>query len=70
VGAAEAILPDAKLTFSRTSPSAESFRAAIHAALARAQADTARVAQPRSQLVYDPEVDTHVARLYQLMQTV
>jgi len=68
VGAAEAILPGAKLEFSRAHP--ESFRAAMHAALARAQAGDARIADPRSQLVYDPEVDVHVARLYHLMQTV
>jgi len=68
VGAAEAIRPDAKLEFSRASP--DGFSAAIHAALARAQAGTAQIVDPRSQLVYDPDVDMHVAALYQLMQTV
>ena len=65
VGSAEAVTGDAKIEFSRQSPG--SFEQAIHQALERVQAGSARVDRPLERLVYEPSVDTHVAALYQLM---
>ncbi len=68
VGSAEAVRSTAKIEFSRTTRG--SFERAIHAALERVHAGTARVAAPRDHLVYDPDVDAHVTALYRLMSAI
>jgi glycosyltransferase involved in cell wall biosynthesis len=68
VGAAEAMISAAKIEFSRTAQ--DSFEHAIHAAMDRVRAGTARVGEPRKNLVYNPDVDAHVAALYQLMSAM
>jgi len=64
VGAAETVKGDAKIEFSRRS--AGSFERAIHTALERVQRGKARIADPLASLVYNPDVDAHVASLYKL----
>jgi glycosyltransferase involved in cell wall biosynthesis len=65
VGSAEAVASAAKIEFTRRATG--SFERAIHLALERVRAGDARVADPRANLVYDPDVDAHVAALYRLM---
>lgn len=65
VGAAEAIKATAKIEFSRDRRG--SFNEAIQTAIERFRAGTARIAQPRASLAYEPDVDAHVAALYRLM---
>jgi glycosyltransferase involved in cell wall biosynthesis len=65
VGAAETVIGDAKIEFSRQSPG--SFERAIQAAVARVESGHARIAEPLRSLVYEPGVDAHVAALYKIM---
>lgn len=68
VGAAETVIGDAKISFSRQTPG--SFELAIHTALERMKSGNARVERPLDSLVYDPSVDAHVEALHRLMSSV
>ena len=68
VGAAETVTGNAKIEFSRQSPG--SFEQAIDTAVARARSGDARIADPTSNLIYDPGVDAHCEALYALMSSV
>ncbi|SEC71321.1 Glycosyltransferase involved in cell wall bisynthesis [Paraburkholderia caballeronis] len=65
VGSAEAVADPAKIVFSRQMDG--DFDRAVHEALARVRAGSARLADPCGSLVYDPGVDAHVHALYRLM---
>lgn len=67
VGSAETIGAEAKIEFSRDD--ADGFAHAIHAAIARVQTGKARLSTPRQHLVYDPDVDAHVAALINLCRS-
>jgi len=64
VGSAETVTGAAKIEFSRQK--AGSFERAIGEAVERVKNGNARIAEPRANLVYDPNVDAHVAALYEL----
>jgi glycosyltransferase involved in cell wall biosynthesis len=68
VGCAEVIREDAQWRFSHLDPA--SFAAAVDAALRRWRDGTARLAEPRAHLLYDPRVAPHVTRLLELVEEV
>ncbi|QGZ54201.1 glycosyltransferase family 4 protein [Paraburkholderia acidiphila] len=68
VGAAETVVGDAKIEFSRQRPG--SFEQAIETAVARARGGNGRIADPLGTLVYDPCVDAHCAALLALMSSI
>ena len=68
VGSAEAVRDDAKIVFSRQQSG--TFEHAIRQAIATASNGASRIQQPRRSLVYNPEVDTHVLALCELIRSL
>jgi glycosyltransferase involved in cell wall biosynthesis len=65
VGAAEALGHTAKIEFSRKTKG--SFEQAILDAVERVREGKARISEPGTSLMYNPDVDAHIAALYSLM---
>jgi glycosyltransferase involved in cell wall biosynthesis len=68
VGCAEVIRGDGQIGFDRAD--AVSFEAAVEVALTRWRAGTARLAEPRDSLAYDPSVAVHIDALLALANAV